>query len=344
MNIKENITQHRWKALFVVLTTIVISIYIAFTSWIHATQQEVFEMYPIKYSQNKEASTEFLKAMEYRIYIKELHPYFDYDSFVMKPLLNKMNDHFKQGKVLLSKNSVEDIVWWVLFYKDIYGLVVPPRNDNSLAYENLPPKEFVKVHDEVYEMIERYPFGEVYFDLDEIKKFRFQAMAILVEFFSGEYTDRYNGKTEKEKAQEYAKDMGSKTKLLTTIKNYELVKNKYLNISAFYKQMHLHYIADIVGISSELILKEIYQNKNLQLPKEICFSQEAYRIQENTQFLLDATEADKHQAKIIFTDLFDVNHTNNVAMFMMLAKKCDNLNPTMRNIAKRVYKLNNINK
>ena len=320
------------------------SVYIFITTWQEKTYQEVHAMYPLEKSQNPKASEEFLKAMEYRIYIKELHPYFDYNSFIIAPFLMKINYHFKRGKALLPKESVEDIVWWTLFYKEIYGLLVPPRNDNSMAYENLPPKEFAKVHDAMYRLIMRYPEGKVYFDIPEIKQFRFKVMAILVEFFRGRYTNRYAGQTEKEKAQRFAGDMQSKQRLQQLLNLYQKVQEKYLKNSSNFEAMRLHYYSDIVDISATIILKAIYQDSKLQFPEYMCNSKEAFIIQKNAQFLLDNLGKKTQQAKTMFTNVFDVKHTNNVAMFMMMANKCDNLNPAMRNIAKQVYKLNNINK
>lgn len=193
------IQKNKNKFIIGIIALIVMSIYIFITTWQSSTYKEVRSMYPLEKSSNKEASEEFLKAMEYRIYIKQLHPFFDYDSFVMTPLLEKLDYHFKKGKELLPKDSVEDIVWWVLFYKEIHGLLVPPRNDNSLAYENLPYQEFKKVHDEIYEMIMRYPDGEVHFKIDEIKSFRFKTMAILVGFYYKEFSCRYNASTVRER-------------------------------------------------------------------------------------------------------------------------------------------------
>jgi len=338
------IKKHKNKIILALIGLVLMSIYIFFTTWQERTYKEVHTMYPIEKSKNPEASEEFLKAMEYRIYIKELHPYFDYNSFVMAPLLMKMNYHFKKGVKLLPKDSVEDIVWWTLFYKEIYGLLVPPRNDNSMAYENLPPKEFAKVHDAVYRMIMRYPEGKVYFDIPEIKAFRFKVMAILVEFFRGKYTHRYFGKTQKEKAQKFADDMQSKKNLKHLLSLYKKVQEKYLKDSSNFEAMRLHYYADIVDISAAIILKEIYQDKKLQFPDYMCYSKEASIIQENTQLLLNSLNNKTKQTRTMFINLFDVKHTNNVALFMMMANKCHNLNPKMKDIAKQVYKINNITK
>lgn len=266
------IKKHKNKIILALIGLVVMSVYIFFITWQERTYKEVHTMYPLEKSKNPKASEEFLKAMEYRIYIKELHPYFDYNSFVMAPFLMKMNYHFKKGVALLPKDSVEDIVWWTLFYKEIYGLLVPPRNDNSMAYENLPPKEFAKVHDAIYRMIMRYPEGKVYFDIPEIKQFRFKVMAILVEFFRGKYTHRYIGKTQKEKAQKFADDMQSKKNLKKILNLYEKVQKEYLKDSSNFEAMRLHYYVDIVDISSTIILKIYIKTTNFNF-QNICVIQ-----------------------------------------------------------------------
>ena len=57
--------------------------------------------------------------------------------------------------------------------------------------------EFAKKHDEIFEMIKRYPFGEINFDIKQINEYKFQTMAILVEFYIARYTNRYENMKEK---------------------------------------------------------------------------------------------------------------------------------------------------
>jgi len=254
------------------IALIVMGVYIFLTVWQERTYKEVHTMYPLEKSKNPKASEEFLKAMEYRIYIKELHPFFDYDSFVISALLKKMDYHFKRGQALLPKDSVEDIVWWTLFYKEIYGLLVPPRNDNSMAYENLPPKEFAKVHDAVYRMIMRYPEGKVYFDIPEIKRFRFKTMAILVGFYYKEYSLRYEGQSMVDKAKQANKDIQSVDNLKKIQEKYRLAYKKFITNSSNKIFIKNYYMADQIYITSELIVKYIRIHNTQNIPDRMCFS------------------------------------------------------------------------
>ena len=256
--IKKLFQKYKIKLLFFIISFIIFSAYVVVTSWKSATYKEVQSMYPIQYSSNKEASKAFLKAMEYRIYIKELHTFLDYDNFIMMMLLANLNMHFAEGKALLPKDSVEDIVWWVLFYKDMYGLVVPPRNDNSLAYENLSYDEFSKVHDEVFEMIKRYPYGEVNFRLKEIREFRFQAMAILVEFYYKRYSNRYDGKNRAIKENLHEHDIKVVQNLKDIKELYLKVYNEQIMFSNYKNDMKYNFLNDMVYMSGEIIAKYIY--------------------------------------------------------------------------------------
>ncbi|MCT7910132.1 hypothetical protein N5915_11240 [Arcobacter lacus] len=60
-------------------------------------------------SPNPQATEHFIKAMEYKNYILNLHRFVDYDNFLMKPLLTKMNEEYEKGKSLLPKTSAEDV-------------------------------------------------------------------------------------------------------------------------------------------------------------------------------------------------------------------------------------------
>lgn len=251
----------------IALVVIVVTFFIL--SWKSATYEEVQTMYPLKYSQNKEASAEFLKAMEYRIYINQLHPFFDYNSVVMAPLLQKIDYHFQKGKALLPEDSVEYIVWWTLFYKEIHGLLGNIKNDTSMSYAELPYKEFIKVHDKVYEMIMRYPEGKVYFNIDEINKFRFKTMAILVGFYYKQYSYRYSGKSDKER--ETKEDFDPKvTKLFDDIKKkYKIAYKKYIAESSKKKFMEREYFTDLIYISADIIAKYTFINNSQKLPASL---------------------------------------------------------------------------
>ncbi len=334
----------KFKWILLLIFVVVFPLFAGTSLWMDATAKKVREMYPIEKSKNSAASAEFLKALEYRIYIDELHPTMDYDNPIILKLIEHMDDHFQKGKKLLPKESVEDIVWWVLIYKEIYGLVVPPRNDNSLAYENLNCQEFSKKHDEIFQMIKRYPEGEVYFDLPEIRGFQFQAMAILVEYYNAKYMKRFNkNNTLKQNLDFLYNDQKNNhydEHLKEILASYEIIKNKYLNQSKFLAEMRLHYYTDAVHMSLELIKKEMYNQQNHQLSPIICQSQEAIFTQKHITFILDSLNMDNYQTKMIYKNLFDKSMSDNPNILIHMALQCPNLNPSMREVAKQIILLN----
>lgn len=313
-------------------------------NWQKGTQSKLEELHPIEYSKNQEASKEFLKAMEYKAYISQLHTYFNYDNFVMVPFLEKMNFHFNKGKNLLPQNSVEDIVWFVALYKDIYALVVPEKDDYSLAYEKLPFDEFAKKHDEIFEMIKRYPFGEINFDIKQINEYKFQTMAILVEFYIARYTNRYENMKEKTASVQFMTDIEVTENLNNTLDYYKIVKEKYLNSSSFYDDMELHYFTDIVNISLKLLGNKLYLDQQLKNIENICNSKEASVVKENTQILLDTLKLNTHQSKVIFQNIFDGKiRKDEMQIFVVLNhKKCINLQPNMYKVLLEIYRINKV--
>jgi len=318
------------------------SVYIFFTTWQERTYQEVHAMYPLEKSQNPKVSEEFLKAMEYRIYIKELHPYFDYNSFVMAPFLMKINYHFKRGKALLPKDSVEDIVWWTLFYKEIYGLLVPPRNDNSMAYENLPPKEFAKVHDAMYRLIMRYPEGKVYFDIPEIIQFRFKVMAILVGFYVDRCTRRYEGKTQIEKATKAANDIVLYKNLQKILDKYKFTYTQFAKDSKNKQFMEYEYFSDVIYIYTEIIMNYTFIYNTQYLPNDICYSNDSKLIINYSDRLINYIEDNNTlQSKRIYKSLFKKNHTSFVPdILKLLQYRCPNLQPEITQVVQKVEQFN----
>jgi hypothetical protein len=334
----------KYKILLIMLVSIILTIYGLRNIWKESTYQEVLSMYPLEKSTNKEASAQFLKAMEYRIYIKQLHPFFDYDSFVMAPLLKKLDYHFQKGKKLLPKNSVEDIVWWTLFYKEIYSLLGNPRNDLSLAYENLPYDEFRIKHDMIYEMIMRYPEGEVYFNIDEIEKFRFQTMAILSGFYYKIFSQRYNSNSLVGKSKLEQNDINA-MKLLSEVKEkYKVAYKKFIDTSKKKEFIKREYLYDMVSINTKLIVNYVVINKTQQLPRTICYSEDNKKIvTEYVDELLNYVENSKtSQSKVFYNSLFNYKAQTNVpTVFKMLNYRCPNLRPKISEIVQKIDKINN---
>lgn len=337
----ENELRNRFKIVLLIIFALAGVGVWSVSSWIQSTENEVRSMYPIEKSKNPEASKEFLKAMEYRIYIKELHPFFDYDSLIMAPLLSRLNKHFQKGKALLPNDSVEDIVWWVLFYKEIYGLLVPPRNDNSLAFEKLPPEKFTQVQEQVYAMIKRYPYGEVYFDIDEIKKFRFKTMAVLVSFFYKQYDRKYQEKDSKKRAIVEHKDPEATKRFTVAKENYEITYKRYIEGSGNETFMQREYWADRIYLASDLIVKYTLLNNTQELPYRICYSDDMAFIVKHTSDLIDfVSENSSAQSHTIKYLLFQKGVTDVPNVLKLLKYRCTNLEPKISDIVQRVKQMN----
>jgi len=314
------------------------TIFTVMISWHHGSIQGAREFYHLEKSENKAASEAFMEAQAYMGEIEELHAYFDYDSVIMKPLIAGMNKAFLRGKALLPKDSIEDILWWVFTYTDIYALKVPPRNDNSLAYDKLPPKAFAKVHDEVYEMIKRFPEGKLYFPTKRLKEFRFMAYSTLVNFFEGQYPLKYDLKKGKQ-VKQFRIDKEASGRLQKILRDYPIVKKKYLNDKSMsYEKLLYKYEIDMVDISFDILFHEIYMNHK-KLPKAMCSTNEVKIIMKYSEELL--AKVRKH--KKIFRSLFDTKHTATLSGFGHIILTCSNLQQKARKIYNKIDQLNKEN-
>lgn len=116
------------------------------------------EMFQPQLSSNPEATEHFIDAMGVASYIERLHNFVNYDSFLMKPLFYKMNKDYEKGKSLLPENSAEDVFWYVLLYRGIYGIgVITSNNDISLDYQKnfKSEEEYKKYYEEILDKITR---------------------------------------------------------------------------------------------------------------------------------------------------------------------------------------------
>lgn len=117
------------------------------------------DMFQPQLSSNPEATEHFINAMGVASYIERLHNFVNYDSFLMKPLLYKMNKDYDKGKSLLPENSVEDVFWYMLLYRKIYGIgVMTSNNDISLDYEKKlkTEEEYKKYYEDILDKITRF--------------------------------------------------------------------------------------------------------------------------------------------------------------------------------------------
>ena len=325
--------------IFLILATV----YTVVISWHQGTQKGLRELYPLEKSANKAATNAFIKAQVYSADIATLHPYFDYDSIVMKPLISRMEENMQKGTSLLPKESIEDILWWVFTYTDIHALKVPPREDRSLDYKKLPPIEFAKIHDKVYEMIERFPEGELYFDFERMKKFQFQAYNTLVDFFAGQYMHKYKGKR-KEQIINFSKDKKIKKRLKKILKMYPIVKEKYLKYLGkgrdAYNKAVVNYTINMHNIASSLLTREFFANHNT-FSKNLCTSNEVNILLEKGGELLTLMDTNKRYKEEIFHFAFDKKKKGVLFTYSDIVKKCPNtLKIKAYSLYNKVYELN----
>ena len=141
--------------------------------------------FPLNKSPNPKASQHFLNAMEYKIYIARLHNYVNYDNFLITRLLNKMNEEYEKGKSLLPKDSAEDVYWYVVLYRDIYGIGgYPEDKDMSISYKKrLSDEGYKKYYEEILLKIKRFENDDFDFDVPRITQYKYEFMTNLIDEF-----------------------------------------------------------------------------------------------------------------------------------------------------------------
>lgn len=142
MRILRNIKSLKIKIVLILFVLLILGFSSHYKIQIKALK-EMYEPYNFPYPQ---ATEHFIKAMSMATYIHRLHTIVDYDNPIMKPFLNQLNEEYEKGKSLLPKESAEDVYWYVIVYRQIYGIGgVPDRRDMSLSFkENLKTKEDFK--------------------------------------------------------------------------------------------------------------------------------------------------------------------------------------------------------
>lgn len=198
------------------------------------------EMFQPQLSSNPEATEHFMDAMGVASYIERLHNFVNYDSFLMKPLLYKMNKDYEKGKSLLPENSAEDVFWYMLLYRKIYGIgAMTSNNDNSLRYDKdfKTEEEYKKYYEEILDKITRLGTLDFKYDTQIVTDNKLQIMNnLLEEYLNLAYKFMYNY-------------FEKKSNLILEKKYLEDINNVY----SYYKQYS----------KKHLILSDIKQLKDL---------------------------------------------------------------------------------
>lgn len=211
------------------------------------------DMFQPQLSSNPEATEHFINAMGVASYIERLHNFVNYDSFLMKPLLYKMNKDYEKGKSLLPENSAEDVFWYMLLYRKIYGIgVMTSNNDISLDYEKKlkTEEEYKKYYEDILYKITRFSTLEFKYDTSLITDNKLQVMNnLLEEYLSlvGKFMNNYFEK---------------KSKLILDKKYLEDINNVYLKYKQYSEEYlsshHINQIKSLTNNEIENILFDKY--------------------------------------------------------------------------------------
>ena len=232
--------------------------------------------------------------MEYRNYISHIHNFIDYDNFLMKPLLTKMNEEYEKGKSLLPKTSAEDVYWYVILYRGIYGIGgIPDDYDMSMAYKTTLTKEDYKKHyEDIVDKIKRFAINDFNYDVPRVTEYKFEFMDDLLSelFFSA------IGKLENFEEEMY--DGEHLKNLIDIYAKYKNFSNKYLPLAKQKLSKEFHIYNEIKFLYKVIALKA-YQNNNQSLN---CFGNENLILIDRLKEL--STSKDKDMA---FKYIFDGN-------------------------------------
>lgn len=171
-------------------------------------------------------------------------------------------------------DSIEDVMWWVLYYKRMYGLTNKTQDYSmldKLSYDD---------YQEIYEMIKRVPYGNIYYDVDIMTEYRLSNMLGLVVIYISNTPSRIY--------EYHSKDYDKASEI------YELLNiafNKYYTYQAekkFNYGLYLSTIIDLLGTSGYKYYSEnnYYDGTstidvtNIPLPDYICNATDTIKINE----------------------------------------------------------------
>ncbi|MCT7484900.1 hypothetical protein [Aliarcobacter cryaerophilus] len=230
------------------------------------------EMFQPQLSSNPEATEHFMDAMGVASYIERLHNFVNYDNFLMKPLFYKMNKDYEKGKSLLPENSAEDVFWYMLLYRKIYGIGANiSKNDNSLRYDKdfKTEEDYTKYYEDILNKITRLGTLDFEYDAPLIRDNKLRMMNMLLT----EYLDLVNRFTydyliEKKSnlilEKKYLDDINSVYNLykhyLINNDDKRLIDNKYFEIRILSYLLNIDKYQTLKVDCQNLKYKELFKN------------------------------------------------------------------------------------
>lgn len=172
-------------------------------------------------------------------------------------------------------DSIEDVMWWVLYYKRMYGLTNKTQDYSmldKLSYDD---------YQEIYEMIKRVPYGNIYYDVDIMTEYRLSNMLGLVMLY-------ISHSPHKRSYEYYIKDYDKASEI------YELLNiafNKYYTYQAEKKFNYALYLEVVINALSTSAFKYYSENNyydgtskidvtDIPLPDYICNATDTIKINE----------------------------------------------------------------
>ncbi|WP_148570638.1 hypothetical protein [Aliarcobacter cryaerophilus] len=251
----------RLRIRYIILILLVLFTFSYISTFSKSTINMLSNEFPLDKSPNPQATEHFIKSMEYKNYILNLHRFVDYDNFLMRPLFNKMNEEYEKGKSLLPETSAEDVYWYVILYRGIYGIGgIPDRRDMSMAFKTtLTKEEYKKHYEEIVDKIKRFAINDFNYDVPRVTEYKFDFMIDLL----NELSLSARGKLENyENEEKY--DEEHLRNLIYIYPIYKKFSNRYLPL-AKQKLSKEFYIYNEIRILYEIIIIDAFQNNNKSL-------------------------------------------------------------------------------
>lgn len=214
--------------------------------------------FPLEKSPNPKASQHFINAMEKKLILNDMHKSMDYDNPLIKPFLEAVDSEYQKGVELLPKDSAEDVYWYVMLYRDIYGIGgIPHKRDMSLSYEkNLNTKEELENHYQfIFNKIKRLAEDDFNFDVHRITQYKFEVIADLVNELSTVSAKMGREGYLKNSYKTYIYSKQNVERYYITFSNKYLPLANKVNLNKFF------YVENLLGIQKSILFNMSHVEK-----------------------------------------------------------------------------------
>jgi hypothetical protein len=190
----------------------------------------------------------------------------DYDNPLIKPFLDAVDIEYQKGVELLPKDSAEDVYWYVMLYRDIYGIGgIPHKRDMSLSYEkNLNTKEDLEKHYQfIFNKIQRLAEDNFDFDVPRITQYKFEVMADLINELSTVSAKMGRKGYLKNSYEKYIHSKQQVEEYYTDFSNKYLALANKTNLNKFF------YIENLLGVQKSILFNMSHVEKLTCQDKQI---------------------------------------------------------------------------